>query len=115
VGLSVASVALRREPTGVATGWNADVVATAKRDLAPGELLDGEGGYTVWGKLLPATTSVARGGLPLGLAHGIRVVRPVARGQSLSWADVAVDTCTRAYALRRELEAAFAPPLAHAA
>jgi predicted homoserine dehydrogenase-like protein len=115
VGLSVASVALRREPTGLATGWNADVVATAKRDLAPGELLDGEGGYTVWGKLLPATTSVARGGLPLGLAHGIRVVRPVARGQSLSWADVAVDTCTRAYALRRELEAAFAPPLAHAA
>ena len=101
VGLSVASVALRREPTGVATGWNADVVATAKRDLAPGELLDGEGGYTVWGKLLPAATSVARGGLPLGLAHGIRVVRPVARGQSLSWADVAVDTGTRAYALRR--------------
>jgi predicted homoserine dehydrogenase-like protein len=38
----------------VAQGWNADVVATAKRDLKPGELLDGEGGYTVWGKLLPA-------------------------------------------------------------
>ena len=54
VGVSVASVALRGEPTGVATGWNADVVATAKRDLQPGEMLDGEGGYTVWGKLLPA-------------------------------------------------------------
>ena len=66
VGVSVASVALRGEPTGVATGWNADVVATAKRDLKPGEMLDGEGGYTVWGKLLPAATSVAMGGLPLG-------------------------------------------------
>jgi predicted homoserine dehydrogenase-like protein len=109
VGLSVASVALRREPTGVATAWNADVVATAKRDLAPGEVLDGEGGYTVWGKLLPAATSVALGGLPLGLAHGIRVVRPVKKGQSLTWADVAMDTTTRAWALRRELEAAFAP------
>ena len=115
VGLSVASVALRREPTGVATGWNADVVATAKRDLRPGELLDGEGGYTVWGKLLPAATSMAQGGLPLGLAHGIRVVRPVAKGQSLCWDDVAVDTGTRAYALRRELEAAFAPAQAQAA
>ena len=54
VGMSVASVALRGEATGVATCWNADVVATAKRDLQPGEMLDGEGGYTVWGKLLPA-------------------------------------------------------------
>jgi predicted homoserine dehydrogenase-like protein len=52
------------------------VVATAKRDLQPGELLDGEGGYTVWGKLLPAQNSLRRGGLPLGLAHGVKVVRP---------------------------------------
>ena len=44
----------------MAQGWNADVVATAKRDLRVGELLDGEGGYTVWGKLLPAATSRAR-------------------------------------------------------
>lgn len=109
VGQSVASVALRREPTGVALGWNADVVATAKRDLAPGELLDGEGGYTVWGKLLPAAKSVAIGGLPLGLAHGIRVARPVKKGQSLCWDDVVMDTTTRAYALRKELEGGFAP------
>jgi predicted homoserine dehydrogenase-like protein len=109
VGQSVASVALRREPTGVATGWNADVVATAKRDLAPGELLDGEGGYTVWGKLLPAARSMAFGGLPLGLAHGIRVARPVKKGQSLCWDDVVMETTTRAYALRKELEAGFVP------
>jgi predicted homoserine dehydrogenase-like protein len=104
VGVSVASVALRGEPTGVATAWNADVVATAKRDLAVGEVLDGEGGYTVWGKLLPAATSAAMGGLPLGLAHDVRVIRPVRQGQSLSWDDVAIDTGTRAYRLRREME-----------
>jgi predicted homoserine dehydrogenase-like protein len=108
VGMSVASVALRGEPTGVATCWNADVVATAKRDLAPGEVLDGEGGYTVWGKLLPAERSLAMGGLPLGLAHGIKLVRPVKKGQSLSWDDVAMDTTTRAYALRMELQGMFA-------
>ncbi len=110
VGVSVASVALRGEPTGVATGWNADVVATAKRDLAVGEILDGEGGYTVWGKLLPAATSVRIGGLPLGLSHDVTLVRPVARGQSLTWDDVAIDTNTRAYKLRRQMEAMFAVP-----
>ncbi len=109
VGLSVASVALRGEPTGVATGWNADVVATAKRDLAAGEMLDGEGGYTVWGKLLPAERSLRLGGLPLGLAHNVKLVRPVKKGQSLSWADVAMDTTTAAYRLRQEMETLFTP------
>jgi len=109
VGVSVASVALRGEPTGVATAWNADVVATAKRDLAPGEVLDGEGGYTVWGKLLPAETSRRIGGLPLGLAHQVRVTRAVAKGQSLCWGDVAIDATTRAYRLRREMEVQAAP------
>ncbi|WP_367068407.1 Gfo/Idh/MocA family oxidoreductase [Oryzisolibacter sp. LB2S] len=108
VGMSVASVALRGEATGAPQDWNADVVATAKRDLRVGELLDGEGGYTVWGKLLPAATSRALGGLPLGLAHGVRVLRPVAKGQSLCWDDVAMDQDSAAYRVRREMEALFA-------
>lgn len=107
VGVSVASVATRGEPTGVAIGWNADVVATAKRDLRPGELLDGEGGYTVWGKLLPAATSRRIGGLPLGLAHDLALVRPVAKGEPLSWDDVAVGAGSQAYRLRREMESVF--------
>jgi predicted homoserine dehydrogenase-like protein len=108
VGYSVASVMLRGEPTGVAQGWKADVVATAKRDLRAGEVLDGEGGYTVWGKLQPAAASLRLGGLPLGLAHGARLVRPVAEGRMLTWDDVAIDTGTPACRLRREMEAAFA-------
>jgi predicted homoserine dehydrogenase-like protein len=105
VGMSVASVALRGEPTGVAIGWNADVVAAAKRDLKSGDTLDGEGGYTVWGKLLPSSKSVQLGGVPLGLAHDVKVIRPVPQGQVVTWADVAMDTTTRAYQLRMELEA----------
>jgi predicted homoserine dehydrogenase-like protein len=107
VGMSVASVALRGEPTGVATGWHADVVATAKRELKPGDMLDGEGGFTVWGKLLPAEKSAAMGGLPLGLAHQVKVIRPVAKGQSLTWADVDMDTTTYAYKIRQEMEQLF--------
>jgi predicted homoserine dehydrogenase-like protein len=68
LGISVASIALRREPTGVATTFNADVVATAKKDLRPGDMLDGEGGYAVFGKLTPSNASLANGYLPLGLA-----------------------------------------------
>ena len=109
VGVSVASVALRGEPTGVPTAWNADVVANAKRDLKPGDMLDGEGGFTVWGKLQPAKSSMAMGGLPLGLAHNVRVMRPVSKGQCLCWADVAVDTGTHAWRMRKEMEQAFVP------
>ena len=115
VGISVASVAVRGESTGAAIGWNADVVATAKRDLKPGDMLDGEGGYTVWGKLFQAQKSHAVGGLPLGLAHEVKVIRPVKKGQSLTWADVAMDQTLPAYKLRREMEAAFAPKLKKAA
>ena len=115
MGLSVASVALRREPTGVATGWNADVVATAKRDLAPGELLDGEGGYTVYGKLFPSEKSTVLGSLPLGLAHNVKLLKPIKAGQSLTYADVAMDESLTAVKLRREMERAFAPAAARIA
>lgn len=109
VGMSVASVALRGEPTGVAQGWHADVVATAKRDLQPGDVLDGEGGYTVWGKLQPAAKSVAMGGLPLGLAHDVKVVCPVPKGKCLTWDDIAIDTSTHAHRIRRQMESLLSP------
>jgi predicted homoserine dehydrogenase-like protein len=109
VGISVASVGLRREPTGCATGFRADVVATAKRDLKPGEVLDGEGGFTVYGKLFPAAASLKLGGLPLGLAHDVRVLNPVAAGQPVRWTDVQYDATSEAVKLRREMEQAYAP------
>ena len=107
VGISVASVGLRGEPTGCATGFRADAVATAKRALKPGELLDGEGGYTVVGKLMPAQDSLVQGCLPLGLAHGWKVLKPIAAGQPVRWSDVAVDANVSAVKLRREMEQAF--------
>jgi len=105
LGMSVASVALRGETTGTAEAFRADVVAVAKRDLAPGEVLDGEGGFTVAGQLRPARASVAAGALPLGLTGGARVLRPVKADTVLTWADVAVDETLPACRLRRETEA----------
>jgi len=107
LGISVASVGLRGEPTGAAIAWHGDVVATAKRDLAEGEILDGEGGHTVYGKLRPAADSVALGGLPLGLAHGVKLVRPIAAHEAVRWDDVVIDTASDVVRFRREMEAAF--------
>jgi predicted homoserine dehydrogenase-like protein len=108
VGISVASVGLRGEATGCPTGFRADVVATAKRDLKAGEILDGEGGYTVVGKLMPAEASLKIGALSLGLAHNVSLLKPVAAGQSVRWSDVAVDESSQAVKLRREMERLFA-------
>jgi predicted homoserine dehydrogenase-like protein len=110
VGISVASIGVRCEPTGCPTGFRADAVATAKRDLKPGEPLDGEGGYMVVGRLLPAADSLTAGALPLGLAHGWKVTRPVAAGELVRWADVVVDEADSAVRVRREMEQIYAAP-----
>ena len=105
LGVSVLSAALRGEPTGAPRAFAADAVAVAKRDLAPGETLDGEGGFTVWGKCLPAAASRAAGALPIGLAHGLRLLRPVPAGAVLTRADVEPPPDSPATRLRAETEA----------
>jgi len=107
LGISVASVGLRGEPTGAATGFRGDVVAVAKRELKAGETLDGEGGYTVWGRLMPAKDSLARGGLPIGLAHGVRLTRAIGKGEVVGWRDIALPE-SEAARVRLEMEALFA-------
>lgn len=107
LGISVASVALRREPTGAATGWRGDCVATAKRALKAGETLDGEGGFTVWGKLMTARDSVSSKALPIGLAHKVKLKRDIAEGATVSWDDVDCDASSQAVQIRREMETQF--------
>ena len=107
LGISVLSVALRGEPTGAPVCFNSDVAATAKRDLKAGEILDGEGGFLVWGRQVPAQISLARRFLPLGLAHNVALTRDIAQGQCLTWDDVAYNADDATIAFRREMEAAF--------
>jgi predicted homoserine dehydrogenase-like protein len=107
LGISVASVALRGEATGSASGFRGDCVATAKRDLKAGETLDGEGGYTVYGKLMPAADSLKAGGLPIGLAHRVKLVRDVAAGHPVCWSDIQIDADNDAVKFRREMERVF--------
>ncbi|MEZ5850956.1 MAG: Gfo/Idh/MocA family oxidoreductase [Hyphomicrobiaceae bacterium] len=107
LNISILSAALLNKPTGTTEAFNGDVVATAKRELKAGEMLDGEGGFTVWGKLYPAQASLALGGLPIGLAHKVKLKRDIAANQPLSWNDVDADESLEAVRIRREMEARF--------
>jgi predicted homoserine dehydrogenase-like protein len=101
LGISIASAVLRGEPTGAPVGRRAEVVATAKRDLAAGEVLDGEGGETVWGRLMPAAAARAEDGLPIGLAHGARLRRALPGGTRVCCADVELDITDELVQLRQ--------------
>jgi predicted homoserine dehydrogenase-like protein len=105
LAISVLNVVLRKEPTGSCKTWNGDAVAVAKRGLRAGEVLDGEGGYTVYAKLVPAARSLAERALPIGLAHGVKLTRDVAAGQIVSSNDVLLDETLLAVRIRREMEA----------
>jgi predicted homoserine dehydrogenase-like protein len=109
LGISVASVGLRGEPTGCAAGFYGDAITIAKRDLAAGEILDGEGGYTVSGRLASSVDSLRTGALPLGLSGGAKLEKPIAAGAVVRWSDVSVDETHPAVRLRREMEAVFGP------
>ncbi|OJJ54873.1 hypothetical protein ASPSYDRAFT_72171 [Aspergillus sydowii CBS 593.65] len=107
LGVSIATIMGRGEPTGQTNTWSGDVVATAKRDLVVGEKLDGEGGFTVYGKLMTAEDSMAIEGLPIGLAHGWVLKRSVKKDQGLSWEDIEYTETAQAVSVRREMEAMF--------
>ncbi|GJD48243.1 hypothetical protein OPKNFCMD_0960 [Methylobacterium crusticola] len=113
--ISVLSAVLRNEPTGSSKEFRGDAVATAKRDLQPGEMLDGEGGYAVWANAIPAARSLALGALPIGLAHNVRLTRPVRKDTIVRFEDVVIEQDLDVVALRRQMEDAARPTGARAA
>ena len=112
LGISVASIAVRQEATGATGEWRGDVGATAKRLLKKGERLDGEGGFTVYGKLMQTVDSLRLNALPIGLAHNMVLKRDIAEGAVVTWDDVDYDATKQAVAFRREQEAIFRKEMA---
>ena len=107
LGVSIVNAALRGEATGATRQWIADVVAVAKRDLKAGETLDGEGGHTVWGKIIPAASSTNLNALPIGLAHNIELTADIAEGEIITSHAIALTDNAEAAAVRRQMEQAF--------
>src|SRR5258705_833735 len=107
LNISILSAALRREPIRQPFDFHCDVASVAKRELRAGEMLDGEGGYTVWGRLMPAAASLKAGALPIGLAHKVKLKNDVAHGAVVKWSDVEIDAGDETVKTRRAMEAAF--------
>lgn len=105
LNISILSAALLGQPTGMTKGYHSDVVATAKRPLKAGEMLDGEGGFTVWGKLCSARQSAEIGGVPIGLAHHLTLTRDLPAGAPITWQDVGDHPDTDILALRKKMQA----------
>lgn len=103
LSVSVLSVALRGEPTGQTRDWRGDAVAVAKRDLRAGEVLDGEGGWTVYARATSAQASRAQALLPIGLAHGVALTRDIPAGTPLRMADVVLNDTSHGVQLRRAM------------
>ena len=108
LNISILSAALRGQPTGAPVGFNADVVAVAKRDLEVDETLDGEGGYTVWGRIMPANASIDMQALPIGLASEVKLTTPIKQNQVITLKDIDADTDTQAWQVRNAMLQAFA-------
>jgi predicted homoserine dehydrogenase-like protein len=108
LNVSVLSAALRNEATGQPQGFRGDVASVAKKNLRAGEMLDGEGGYTVWGRLVPAADSLRAGALPIGLAHRLKLKHDVGHGEIVRWSDVEIDPNNDTIKTRKAMEAAFA-------
>ena len=96
-----------KEATGASTCFNADCIAIAKKNLKVGEILDGEGGYTVSGGIRPASLSIKNNYVPLGLAHNVSLLNPINKGEIITWDDIKLDTNNIAYKLRKEMERNF--------
>ena len=107
LGFSVATALLDKKSTGATKAFSGDAVSVAKRNLKTGEILDGEGGTTVWGKLLPAVESISLNALPIGLAHNIKLLKDISEGEVITQNDVTSIPESNAYILRKEMEADF--------
>jgi predicted homoserine dehydrogenase-like protein len=107
LNISVFSAALLFQPTGQTQKFTGDVVSTTKKILKKGEILDGEGGATVWGKLVPSKLSLSMEALPIGLAHGIKLKNEIKENEIITWNDVEFSPNDPAISYRRSMEMDF--------
>lgn len=107
LNISIFAAALLNQATGQTQKFTGDVVSTSKRNLKKGEILDGEGGSTVWGKLVSSNLSLSIEALPIGLAHSVKLKNDVKQNEIVKWSDVEFSLNDPAIAYRRSMETDF--------
>lgn len=116
LGLEAATSVLNAAIHGVSNGMaepahRFDLVARAKIDLPAGTLLTASGHHHeiegVSGAIVPAMRLADDAPIPLYLAANNRLVRPVARGETILFADVEIDPASELLALRKKQDGHF--------
>jgi predicted homoserine dehydrogenase-like protein len=103
IGTSIASIAVRGEPTGAPeAGFIGDVGCATRQAMKAGALIDGEGGYAVYGTIAPGERSRREKLVPMGLSQGCKLVRDVPADHWITEADVAFDESSFLWKMRRE-------------
>ena len=100
-------VLLDNQATGATKSFEGDAVSVAKKNLIKGDILDGEGGTKVWGKLIPSRRSLSINALPIGLANKVKLSRNINEGEIITQSDVTNIRNSNAYLLRKEMENDF--------
>ena len=101
---SIFSAAILKKATGCTKEFSGDVIATAKQNLKKGQLLDGEGGFTVWGKLYQADFAKKINGLPIGLANNVKLKNDVEKDAPVVWSDVDLDVNCPVVKIREKIK-----------
>jgi predicted homoserine dehydrogenase-like protein len=73
-------------------GIKTNVYSYAKRNIQPGELLDGVGGYTCFGKIENLQDNIDHPGLPICLADNVVINRSIKQDQKIYLSDIDYDT-----------------------
>jgi predicted homoserine dehydrogenase-like protein len=103
IGTSIASIAVRGEATGAPeAGFIGDVGCATRKALKAGSLIDGEGGYAVYGTIASAERSRGDKLVPMGLSQGCKLVRDVPADHWITEADVSFDESSFLWKLRRQ-------------
>lgn len=100
--MSILKAVLYNEPTGAMLHEPvADVITIAKKELQPGEVLDGIGGFTVRGVIERADIAKQKRLLPLGLAEKVRVKGFIPKGTEITYDMLEKDGDTFIWKLRK--------------
>ena len=79
---------IRDRPSGTPIGQHAEVICAAKKSLSAGTVLDGEGGYCVYGLLENAVVARGENLLPVGLSQGAVLRRDIPEDGLVRYDDV---------------------------
>ncbi|MBM3708175.1 MAG: NAD(P)-dependent oxidoreductase [Actinobacteria bacterium] len=100
--LSIARAYFERQPWMVSRGGLiSEIITVAKKDLIAGDVIDGIGGYTVYGLIDLYETAKKQNLLPIGLSKGCILKVDKKRGETISNKDVKFGANTLLLQLRR--------------